>query len=57
MVLLTIKNNFASDLWHYYLYIGKDQNYEGKKTLDNIDDGDDTDSRCGVGGRRANFWV
>ena len=29
------------------------EDFEGKKTLDNPDDGHDTDSRCRIGGRRT----
>ena len=36
------------------VYIKKsDEDFEGKKTLDNPDDGNDTDSRRRFGGRRA----
>lgn len=54
MVIYTECITFASGNNTEHIYIKKSyEDFKGKKTLDNPDDGNDTDSRRRFGGRRT----
>ena len=53
MAIYTECITFASGNNTEYIYKESYEEFEGKKTLDNSDDGNDTDSRRRFGGRRT----